>query len=445
MKKLKILSIFLMLIIAFAGCKKDDFTGHSTQVPTNPTITVDLGTIPTVIDGVTQKHKITLNMDVAQIVDVAVHILVLDGTATEDEDFSLPNVVTISAGRTSASFEVTFLPDVIYEATETFKIQIGDERTANATMTPVTQDYTINNFGDTDIALEMSWTPEAFDQYGNQIDYTDIADMILYVYDPNDVLIATVDGGAYEGFVLSGDSIDGTYTIKAGFYSAMQFDVAVEMNLALDYEQPGVFTDAQDFTGLITTATGALCDLDIFLAEIEKAGATYTLTENAYLIFVLDINDFVGTYAGDDGSIGAGFDWQFPNPVTVALPGDLTIDGLNYDWMLNIWGETVTTSTPVVMTMSTDGTLAIADQYYMTTDYGGSPYDYDIRDVSGTWSSCDPASLHIEYDMYNTTDDYSLGQWLLDNGYSYTNYFIADITLGAKGVVKSQNYKKIKR
>jgi hypothetical protein len=66
MKNIKILFTFLMIVIAFAGCKKDDFTGHSTLTPTNPTITVVQGTIPAgMIDGVSYKHTITLNMDVA--------------------------------------------------------------------------------------------------------------------------------------------------------------------------------------------------------------------------------------------------------------------------------------------------------------------------------------------------------------------------------------------
>lgn len=435
-----------MLVFVFASCKKNDFTGDSTQKPTNPTVTVDWGTIPTVIDGVNQSHNVTINMDEAQVVDVVVNINVLDGgTATEGEDFEVPNSVTIKAGRTSATFTVSFIADEVYEETETFTIQVGDDQIANASITPVTQEFSIHNFAATDLAFEMSWMPEAYDQYGNQIDYTSVADMILYVYDPNDVLVGQVDGGAYEGYVLSGDSIDGTYKIMAGFYSAMQFDKAVEMNLALSYDQPGVFTDVQDFTGQLSTATAVLCDIKIYLGEIEKVGTTYTLTKTGYNLFTLNVPDFVGNYGGADGSLGDGANWQFANPVTTTLSGaDLLIDGLNHDWMQTIWGETVTSTTPVVVTMSNDGTFVIDDQPYMITDAGGTPYNYNISG-SGTWSSCTPVSFHIQYDMYNTTDGYSVGAWLLANGYSYTNYFIADITKGSKGVVTNHTTTKIKR
>jgi len=47
--------------------------------------------------------------------------------------------------------------------------------------------------------------------------------------------------------------------------------------------------------------------------------------------------------------------------------------------------------------------------------------------------------------MYNVTDGYSLGQWLKDNGYSFTNFFIADIVLGAKSSTSRISHSKIKR
>jgi hypothetical protein len=439
--------LFLIPALIIFGCEKNDFTGHSSLVPTNPTITADLGTIPTINDGANQSHKITLNMDVAQIVNVVVHISTVEGTATEGVDYKFPSSVTIPAGKKTATFEVSFLKDEEFEVTETVKIQIGDDRTANANFTPITVDYSISNFADTDLAIELSWDAVAFDQFGEQYTPIELADMILYIIDPNGDVLAEVDGASFEGFVLEGAEADGTYLIKAGFWSAMQFDEAVDITLALDYNQVGVGANGQIFEGLVTTETAELCDIEIYLAKIVKIGTVYTITEDAYLQFPLDLQSFEGTYVGLDGSIGTGYNWTYDNPIVLAMDGEnLTIDSINMAWMEQSWGETVTSHNPVIIKLYNNGTLEIEEQAYMVTDYDGNPYDYSISGT-GTWNSCTPHALHIEYDMYNTTDGYSLGEWLLENSYSDTNYFIANVTQGAKQAnnSKSNTYKKIRR
>ncbi|MGD9978591.1 MAG: Calx-beta domain-containing protein [Bacteroidales bacterium] len=436
MKKVSILKYGVLLsLLALFSCDDEEYKNQSTMVPTTPTITVS--GIPTSIDFVEQDSTFSFNlsMSVAQTVDVAVAVKQVAGDATEGVDFKILNdggEVKFAAGATAATVKVKVLADDIFEETESFTIQIGDETTANATITPVTIPFTIKNKTYDDLAIEMSWDAVAYDQYGEQISSTTIADMILQLYDASETLVDESDGASFESLVLSGTAPDGKYYVRASFYSAMQFDDPVNVDLALDFAQEGVFTSSEDFVTLVNTATSELCGYQINLVEIVKSGKTYTITKTGNIQFEFDNADFVGTYDGTDGSYKSGRDWRFSNPVTLALSGDdVTLDGLCYAWLANIWGETVTASTPVVITFNTDGTLTIADQPYVTTDYEGSPYNYSISGT-GTYSLCDPISLHIEYDLYNTTDDYSLGAWLLANGYSATDYFIADIQLGAK-------------
>lgn len=433
MTKNRILNIFSLLLISFtlllSGCKeKDDYTNDSLVVPNNVNLTITTSVNQTSYVENNQVENFTVTLSDEQVSDVVVKVFQVGGDAVEGEDFVMDHLVTVPAGSLQATGTITILKDDVIEATESVIIQVGDDTTANAgSVTPATMTIDILNYEEGDLGIELSWYPDAYDQYGNQISSTTIADMILYVVDPNGDVIGEVDGGSYENYVLSSDAMDGTYTIKTGFYSAMSFNDPVDLKLMLGYDQVGVFSDSQDFTGFISTATAESCDLEIFLAEIEKSGSTYTLSQNAYVQYALDTSVFPGTYDGADGSLGDGFDWQFSNPVTVALSGDdLTIDGLNYTWMSSIWGETVVSSTPVMMNLYNDGTLEIPEQYYMTTDYDGSLYDYSISGT-GTWNSCNPASLHIEYEM--NQDGFLVAQWLLDNGYSYTNYFIADISL----------------
>ncbi|MBN2891955.1 MAG: hypothetical protein JXL97_08820 [Bacteroidales bacterium] len=431
MKINKILSVFFILLVVLAGCKKDDYTGHSQLVPTNPTITVDLGTIAPMIDGVDQTHTITLNMDVAQVVDVAVHVLVLEGTATEGEDFSVPSVITIPAGKTTASFNVTVLADEINEETETFKIQIGDERTANATLTPVEANFTIQNFSDADLKVGLSWEP-AFDVYsptGDIYDATDLADLILTIYDvAGDSIYDQVDGGSFEEVVLSDTMPDGTYQVMVSFWSAMDPGTDVDLNLFVDFYQIGVFSETDEFPAFFSLYTSQVCSEAYVMIEIEKAGSTWTSVD-----YVDPNAEFLGAYGGTDG---ADPDYLYDSEIVTSVCGtSLLITGINFGWMQDFWGEEIIASTPVIITLNGDNTITIDDQYYITTEYSGAPYDYDIRDVVGTWA--DGGVLHIEYDMYNTTDDYSVGTWCFDNGYSDYTYFIAEVTLGAKASNKN--------
>jgi len=430
--------ILFSLALFLFSCETDDYTDYSPLDPTSPTISVS--GIPASINLIEQDSTFTftLTMNEAQIVDVVVYIKQTDGTAALDKDFEIVNdgdKVTIPAGSTTGEVKIKILPDEDIEETETFTIQIGDERTANAAITPVTVNFTISNYAAGSLTVDMSWDAVAYNQNGEVIPPTVIADMILQVFDANGDLVDEADGASFESLVLASNLPDGTYYIRAAFYSAEQFPEPVNIDLSIGIKQPGVQFPSFSFPALITTATSELCDLNINLVEVVKTGTSYTPTKIGTLAFDFVLGDFVGTYNGLDGSIGQGFNWRFPNPVDIEISGEnLTLDGLNYVWMNTAWGETITASTPVVVTINTDGTLEIATQPYITTDYAGNPYNYSITG-SGTYSLCDPLTLHIEYDMYNTTDDYSLGEWLKSNGYSSTDYFIADISLGAKSIM----------
>ncbi len=426
MKNIKILSIFLMLVIAFASCEKDDYTGYSTEVPTNPTITVDLGTITAVTDGVNSSHKITLTMDEPQIVDVAVHILVLEGTATQDEDFQVPERVIIPAGRTSVSFDVKFLADELPEDTETFKLQIGDERTANASITPVTADFTINNATADDLNVAMSWNREIYDTNGALISPTDLADMILLVTDTDGNVLDGADGGSFEALTMAAvDYPDGDYYIATEYYSAMDLgdQGAFDLDFTIDFSQLGVFTGSLQFDGLMNSID-ALNNRAI-LAVVTKSGTSWT-----YAKYVPDLSTLVGEWAGTDGSYSASFDLRFDSHITTYLSdGKLMIDSLNFLWIQWVWGETPLNYDSIAMNMKVDGTFTIASQYHMTTDYSGAPYDYNAYGY-GTWTPAPSPTLVFRYEL--DQEGFLVADWLYNNGYSDQPWFVADVGLAKK-------------
>jgi hypothetical protein len=240
--------------------------------------------IPTSINFIEQDSTFTftLTMEPAQIVDVVVYIKQAAGTATLDEDFQILNdgkKVTFPAGATTAEAKIKVLADDVIEETETFTIQIGDNTTANATITPVSIDFAILNYTAGDLAVEMSWDAVAFNQHGEQISPTNIADMILQVFDADGDLVDEADGASFESLVLASDLADGTYYIRAAFYAAEQFGEPVDIDMRL-LSSRQVFYQPALVPCLITTATSELCDLNINLVELVKAGTSYSFTKN---------------------------------------------------------------------------------------------------------------------------------------------------------------------
>ena len=431
------MSLFVALIFVFNACNKDDYTGHSTLSPTNPTISVDFGTIGSIPDagdytGETDSTlTVNLSMDVAQIVDVAVFVTVVSGTATVDEDFSLStDMVMIRAGETTASFDVTILKDEIFEATETFTIQVGDDRTANATIVPVTSQYTIPNATEDDLVINFSWgiAEGLHDVDGEPIGPTDLADMRLLVMDMAFNIVAGADGGSFETAVLPTSMADGDYYVATDFYAAMDLGSQgdADIDFFLDFSMVGQAWTA-NFEYLAALNNSANIDNTMYFVIITKLGNTWTV--NQFAGFNASDIDFASSVWNDGAGDGFMPDDMYPNEVVVAgTTGAYTIVGLNFGWMVNYWGETVTTSTPVDITFADDGTLEILEQAYITTDYLGSPYDYTIYGT-GNWNRfLSPVAMTIDYEM--SQDGWLVGDYL-------GGLFYADIVWSSDAKKKS--------
>lgn len=421
MKNIKILSFFLALVMVFTGCEEEDYTGYSTLTPSNPTVSVDLGTITAVSDGVKSSHTINLSMDMAQIVDVNVHVLVVEGTATLDTDYSLSgNMVTIAAGRTTAKLVVSVLGDEVFEETETFKIQIGDERTANATITPVTADFTITNATEGDLAVALDWASniDVYDVAGEVLAGDDIADLFLEVTDAAGTAVA--DNALVETLA------DGVYSIGVGINSAIDLGDQgdVMLDIYLDLAQVGVFTDAYEFTSLFPISKAEYCNLAVPLLTVTKAGSTWTVEEVAADVIG-------GDYGGTDGPIDGISALIYGSAVEVIKCGNnYYIDGLAQGIVSgsNWWGEDIASSALLPITFNADGSITVADQHLLTSLYAGSLYDYSIANVTGTWTAS-PMTLHIQYTVLQ--DGWDFSDYVFGSGYSSGPYFVADVVLGA--------------
>lgn len=170
-----------MLLAAFS-CDDEDFKNDSTLKATNPTITVNapFGNNVTFLEKDTT-FTFTVTLSEPQIVDVAVYVSVGAGTATLGSDFSLgSDRIVIPAWRTSASGSISVTNDTEVEESETIIVTVGDERTANAQITPVTFNFTVEDAdvpppSELEFALSWAYADEVvagLDACDNDVDIT---------------------------------------------------------------------------------------------------------------------------------------------------------------------------------------------------------------------------------------------------------------------------------
>jgi hypothetical protein len=160
--------------------------------------------------------------------------------------------------------------------------------------------------------------------------------------------------------------------------------------------------------------------------SVAMASSGLTASEPYVVTITDDDCDFswVGNFGGVDGDFD-GIGYQGTAAVTIVADGagGYTIEGLNEDFILNVWGEEVQTRVPVTFTVDSEGTITIPDQYIFTTLYNGTLYDYNISGT-GAIRSCD-GTIVIDYEM--NQDGFLVGEWLNANGYMTDEMFKAEL------------------
>jgi len=416
MKKIFIKSLTFFSIGALIfSCTPEDYTGHSTSSPTSPNTSIALDfSSPVVLVEDDSVWEYTVSLSETQIVDVKLHVEQIGGTA-DSHDYEMTELVVIPAGYTTATAYIKILSDDLIEDTETLKVQIGDDRTANTTLAPVTVDFAILNYEDGDLVIDMAWdmSEPTTDTSGETIDPTDFADMILTVSTtPNfDGEIGNADGGSFETYVLDGDEPDGDYYILASFYAANE-EIIRDLNLDLEFNQSGVINgDTYDYPSAINNAS--ICENNFFvMTKITKMGTSYTFEDQSINNFINQQISYTGTDAGYDSQVSTGVDCA-----------GMTIAGLNAEWMFDFWGETIEEEGTVYWTVDDAGVVTIESQYVFTTDYSGDLYDYTVT-ATGTYNEA-TGELYLQY--YLDQDGFSPSNWAFDNGYQDTPYFEATL------------------
>jgi len=277
---IKNIALTIGALALIVSCSEDDLTGRSTVEATSPSLSVELGfaNSQTLVESETS-FPFTVTISEAQVADIRINISQIGGTATDGVDFSIPHTVTIPRGATSVSDVIDIHADDEAEETETaiIKIALGNEANVVA-INSQTVTFNIMNVTDGDLAIGMSWAASGLvtDNYGNEIDPTDLADLRLLITDvPYTTILGGADGGSFETTSLDASDPDGEYYIVADFYAAD--DIASTLDLNLTFDQVGVINNlSYDFPAALDTANSC-SSVYYILAQITKSGENYTI------------------------------------------------------------------------------------------------------------------------------------------------------------------------
>lgn len=425
--------IYSLILFTVTGlmfsCDDEDFTGDSTLTPSSPSIAV---TVPNAAAFVEQDTTFTFTVELSepQVVDVAVYIFQSGGTATAGSDFTFTNRVVIPAYRTEASGTIEILTDDENEETEGFELTVGDHRTANASITPVTTSFTILNSREDVLESTLSWSTNALEVIGLELDPQEVADYRMLILNASDSSIVTVidPGATYEAYHGYDSLPDGDYLIATDLYATIDagdLNAPITVSFQLEFYQYGVQSTTLSFSD-VTENTSSCSGKRIYLATVTKAGTTYTIGESVGVDISYSEATSIGTFSGVDTRLD-GLPWNGSSQVSVSSnAGQLVIDGLNVEFMEVIWGEEIQTSVAVNMNIDLEAlTIDIPEQYIFTTLYNGTLYDYNIVGT-GTIDDICTGAMTLEYEMIQ--DGFEVGAWLNANGYSSDEIFTAILT-----------------
>ena len=419
---IKVSFSFLALLLMFSCDSNDDYAGDSVVNATSPSLTVSLGfsNTETLIEQ-EASYAFTVSIYEAQIADVIVNLVQTAGSATAGSDFSMPSSVTILKGTMSTTSEITIHSDELLEETETVTIQIGLGNESNVnSVASETVTFNIANLTDGDLVVGMDWNASSTvtDNYGKEIGAYDLGDLRLLLTDGTNILDGA-DGAVAETYTLVANAPDGVYYIVADFYDAM--DIPADLDITLTFDQVGTMNNVTStFPSAINTNFNCANNF-VTLTKITKVGTNYTLSD----VGVNNIDSQAVSWGGIDT-----YDYYAPDgwdsKITTGVDcGGKLIKGLNAEWMVNVWGESIESEALVYYTVDASGTITIPLQELFTTSWNGAPYDYQVSGTGTYDDSGDVPVIHLEYILQQ--DGWDVGDYWAGAGGMDTPYFVADL------------------
>jgi hypothetical protein len=296
---------------------------------------------------------------------------------------------------------------------------LGNESNVNSVASESVT-FNIANLTDGDLVVGMDWNASSTvtDNYGKEIGAYDLGDLRLLLTDGTSILDGA-DGAVAETYTLVANAPDGVYYIVADFYDAM--DIPADLDITLTFDQVGTMNNVTStFPSAINTNFNCANNF-VTLTKITKVGTNYTLSD----VGVNNIDSQAVSWGGIDT-----YDYYAPDgwdsKITTGVDcGGKLIKGLNAEWMVNVWGESIESEALVYYTVDASGTITIPLQELFTTSWNGAPYDYQVSGTGTYDDSGDVPVIHLEYVLQQ--DGFDVGDYWLGAGGMDTAYFVADL------------------
>jgi hypothetical protein len=256
-------------------------------------------------------------------------------------------------------------------------------------------------------------------------------------------LSVAVTGDA-DAVILQGVTVTKTYTVNFQYPNAT-YEWSIAGSDAVIASGAGTASITVDFTFPDEPAVINTISVVVTTRRGNVLNASKAVSVQQFCPLANGLADLVGSWSGIDAltiyTTGAS------QVVTTLVDNKLMITGLGYEWMMDFWGEVIVAGGTVELVLNADGTVVIANQYYMSTTYNGAAQDDYTIAGTGRMDNCgDYPTLDIVYEMNNYGDDW--GAWCYANGYSSTPHFEAHITLDPalkSGIERIINSKKINK
>jgi hypothetical protein len=259
-----------------------------------------------------------------------------------------------------------------------------------ATTSPVNSFIAVNGTSQ-DMLVDLSVTTDVLSAIGLNLTPDKTVDLRLLILKKSDMsIVSAVDDGAaaesYDGF---GELADGEYVLGVDIFSTINagdFNKAVSLNLSLHFDQLGMINQTIDFPKVMTNANP--CNLyRTYLASVTKAGSKYTISKA-----VSFMAPAIVTWTGKDDV----YDSQV---TTTESCSGKTMKGLNAGWMLDYWGEIITSGGVISYTV-TGTTINIPLQKFCKTTWKGAAQpEYSIQGTGTIDNSGAKPVYTIKYDL----------------------------------------------